>query len=150
MVSTTWKRLGCLFLAVCLMGFGTLAFAEEPDITVAVNGQLLETDVPPVITEGRTMLPMRAIFEALGAKVNWIEDQQMVVASKGNYIISLMIGKNILLLFDLTTLKEERLELNVPPFIVEGRTLVPVRAVSEALGATVDWDGELRKVTITK
>ena len=93
---TVVKRLGCLLLAMCLSGVGVLAFAEEADvaaeekaeitvaeeadvaveeeakITVAINGQLLETEVPPIIVEGRTMVPMRAIFEALGADVDWI------------------------------------------------------------------------------
>lgn len=142
------KRLLLLLLAFTLV-FSVSAFAEG-EISITVNQTPLTTDVPPEITNGRTLVPMRAVFEALGADVNWIGEEQMIIATSGNKIIVLMIGSSILNYCDISTQENKNITLDVAPLIKDGRTLIPLRAVSEALGATVDWNGETRAITITK
>ncbi len=142
------KRIMLLLLAFTLC-FSFFAFAEG-EIQITVNSKPLVTDVPPEITDGRTMVPMRAVFEALGADVNWIGEEQMIIATSGTKIIVLKIGASILNYCDVSTQENKNIELDVVPVIKDGRTLIPLRAVSEALGATVDWNGETRAITITK
>ena len=114
------------------------------EISVFVNGEPLESDVPPIIENERTLVPMRAIFEALGAEVSWDNDTATVTAKKGGDTLSITIGSNILYKNGAAT------ELDVPAKIVDERTLVPVRAISEAYGMAVEWDGETSSVYITR
>ena len=151
------------FLAACVMvisAFGIIALADENDaaavketnpdaVTVLINGVELETDVPAQIIGDRTMVPMRAIFETLGANVSWIEENQAIIATKGATLIAMKIGVNTLATSTIGG-ENKNVELDVPPQIVGERTLVPARAISEALGCKVGWDGDTRTVTITK
>ena len=122
----------------------------NPDaVTVLINGIELETDVPAQIIGDRTMVPMRAIFETLGAQVSWIPENQAIFATKGASLIVMKIGVNTLAMSTIGG-ENKNVELDVPPQIVGERTLVPVRAVSEALGCNVGWDGDTRTVIITK
>lgn len=89
------------------------------------------------------MVPMRKIFEALGATIDWDAPSQTVTATKGNTEIKITIGSE--------TAYINGSSINVTPaaIMVEGRTMVPLRFVSEALGATVQWDSSTRTVTIS-
>lgn len=115
---------------------------------MTVNGSQLNFDQPPIIKDGRTLVPLRAIFEALGAEVLWLEDEQAIAAQKGNTTIVMVIGMN-------QFIKESDgdggvlYDLDVPPEILNGRTLVPARAVAEALDCSVDWDDGTQAVTIS-
>lgn len=111
-------------------------------VEVVVNNWGIAFDQPAFIKDDRTMVPMRKIFEKLGATVDWDEATQTVTAKKGSKTISLKIGSNVL------KINGKDVELDVPAFIENDRTLVPVRAISEGLGATVDWNGETQTVTI--
>jgi hypothetical protein len=113
-------------------------------ITVLVNGAAVIFDQPPVVQSGRTLVPLRAIFEALGANVAWEQSTQTVTATRGNTTVTLSIGSNIL------NRNGEQVTLDVPAQIVGGRTLVPARAVAESFGAAVGWDPDTRTVTITE
>jgi len=114
------------------------------EIKIIVNGAALTFDQPPIIQDGRTLVPLRVIFEALGADVNWEQSTQTITATRGDVTVLLRIGSNIL------TKNEEQVELDVPAQIVGGRTLVPARAVAEGFGAQVGWDQSIRTVTITE
>mgnify|MGYP004495863075 FL=1 len=127
--------------------FSCNALAEE-NIFVTLNGKQIEFDVPPQTVNDRTMVPMRKIFEELGAKVEWIEDTQMILASKDAKFVLMQIGKPAMIIKDFKIGSEERIELDSEPFITDGRTLVPVRAVSEAFNMQVDWDGAKKEVLI--
>lgn len=139
------KKLLPLLMAFCLIF--TLCVSAS-DISIIVDGKALKSDVPPTIVEGRTMVPMRVIFEELGASVTWIPESQMIRATYREKIIDLKIDAKILMLCNVATGEIKRTELDVAPFITDGRTLVPVRAISEALGAEVGWDNDTRTVTI--
>jgi len=103
-------------------------------IAVFIDCKRIYFDVPPRLEEGRTLVPLRAFFEALGATVDWQEERKTVVAAKGNRSVELPVGAFSALV------NGEELSLDVPAKIVEGRTLVPLRFVGEALGAEVQWD----------
>ena len=110
---------------------------------VFVDGQGLVSDVSPTIENGVTLVPLRAIFQSLGAEVNWDGTTQTVTATKSSTTVKLIIGQK-------TAYKNGNpVDLQVPGKIVNGSTLVPLRFVSEALGAKVDWDGATQTITIT-
>ncbi len=136
------KRNQCamFFMAMlCVVGFGS-----HPDVDVFINEEPIVFDVLPIIENGSVLVPMRGIFESLSCEVSWEADTQQVIAhtAKGEEVM-LFIGKDQLYLND-----EVVYTMPVLPKIVDGRTLVPLRAVSEALGAEVTWDGETYTVYI--
>ena len=117
--------------------------ASEPAIIVTVNGLPLQFDQPPIMENGRTLVPLRAIFEALGATVDWNGSTQTVAAKKDDITITLSIGSTILMK------NGQVITLDVPARTVNGRTLVPTRAVAESFEATVVWEPATRTVMIT-
>ncbi|MCG0276246.1 MAG: glycosyl hydrolase family 18 protein [Thermosediminibacteraceae bacterium] len=133
-----------LFLLLAFAGSpGILAFAQPRQVNVLIDGLSLDFDVPPFIKEGRTMVPFRAISEALNVPVAWNEKTRTVTASDGNTNIRLRIG-------DRTAYRNNTpVMLDVPPMIVNSRTFIPVRFFSEAFGCNVEWDGASYTVRIT-
>lgn len=103
-------------------------------IVVFLDGSRVYFDVPPLLEKGRTLVPLRAIFEALGAEVGWDEATRTVTAAKPGVSLSLTVDSTRALV------NETEMILDVPAKVVEGRTLVPLRFVGEALGASVEWD----------
>jgi hypothetical protein len=129
---------------------GYLAYEQEPykhpwidGITVLLDGRPMEFDVHPRIINERTMVPLRAIFEALGADISWNNSTQTVTATKGDTVIVLTIGCTS------PTVNGRVVTIDQPGVVVDGRTLVPLRFVAEALGVAVNWFGMTRTVTIT-
>lgn len=117
---------------------------EKQDvITVNVNGNKLDFDVPPQIINDRTMVPLRKIFEALGAEVTWDDKTNTSTGKKGTTTVILTVDSTS------ATVNGELKTLDVPATLVDGRTLVPARFISESLGCQVDWDAESRTVVIT-
>ena len=133
-----------LILASLIFSFATTSLASEPPITVYVNGEKISFDVEPIIDNGRTLVPLRYIFEALGAKVDWRGETSTAVATKGTDTIEITVGQNVLYKNSNPT------QLDVGAKLINGRTLVPARAVSEGMGCDVSWDGENRRVIITE
>ena len=119
-----------------------IATAEEP-ITVTVNGYRLLFDTDPVIESDRTFVPLRVIFESLGATVCWEDDTQTAVATKGDTEIRISVDNTEMLK------NGEVVVMDVPARLIDNRTLVPVRAVSEGLNAQVNWLEDARRVVIT-
>jgi len=117
-----------------------------PEVSVFLDGGRINfADQAPVIVEGRTLVPLRAIFEALGAKVEWDGATKTVTATRGQDVIKLTIGDTKLYKNGVA-----HYELDVPAQIMgEGFTMVPVRAISESFGCQVDWVAALRAVVIT-
>jgi len=133
------------FLAIVVALIVVLSFAglAQAAPQVILDGRTLTFDVPPIIENDRTLVPLRAIFEALGANVQWDGQTQTVTAVKGSTEAKLTIGSHI------AYKKGQPVTLDVPAKIINDRTMVPLRFVSEALGAAVDWNGETQTVTIT-
>lgn len=114
------------------------------DANIITNGESKALDVPAQTIDNRTMVPLRAIFEALGAEIEWNGETRTVTSVKDDTTVSLTVGENVI------TVNGGAKELDVSAQIKDNRTLVPVRAISEAFGCDVAWDGETRTVTITK
>jgi len=116
-------------------------------IKVIVNGTRLRfngfNDTEPVIENGRTLVPMRKIFEALEADISWDGATNTVTATRLDKTISLSIGSNT------AKLNGEDISLDVPASLINGRTMVPVRFVAESLDANVEWNETRKTVTIT-
>ena len=128
-------------IMIFIIAFSVSIFAES-DIKVNLDGHILEFDQPAVIVEGRTLVPVRKIFEELGAKVEWNEKTQTVLSKTENLEVRLTINDNIMLVNG-----NEKI-LDVPAQIINSRTLVPARAVAEAFGCFVDWNAENSTVII--
>ena len=120
---------------------GGLAFAEN-NITVQLDGKTLNFDVQPQLIGGRTMVPLRTIFESLGATVDWNNDTKTVTAFNELYYVQATINDYNM------KVNGETKTLDIPPLLVDGRTLVPARFVAEAFGAKVDWDAKTSTVYI--
>lgn len=113
------------------------------EITVVINGREIEFDERPIIREDRVLVPLRKIFEELGAAVTWEDSTQIISAIKGDIDIKMKIGENII------NRNGQIITLDVPAQIINDRTYVPTRAVAECFGARVEWDGENNRVMIS-
>jgi hypothetical protein len=113
---------------------------------MTINGEQSEIDpgigTKPINDKGRTLLPIRSIIEAIGGTITWIPDEKRVLIQLDNQQISLKIGENKAYVNGIEKV------LDVPAKIVSGRTMIPLRFVSENLGCKVDWDGNTKTATI--
>jgi len=106
------------------------------------NGKFLNIDAPPIIENGRTLVPIRVIGEALGATVNWFAEDKKVTYALGTKFIELWIGNPI------AYVSGKKVKLDTPPKIVNNRAFVPLRFVSENLSARVSWEPNEKRITI--
>lgn len=115
---------------------------DQAEVLIYVGNSRLYPDVPPEVRSGRTLVPLRAIFEYLQADVAWDGATRTVTATRGGTHVRLQIDNPV------AWVNDQEVPLDQPPVISGDRTLVPVRFVSEALGATVEWDAATRSVLI--
>jgi len=127
----------CMLTGVC----GT-AFAAYGDITVMVDGNALSLPVPPVIVDGRTLVPARGVAEALGGSAEWNSYGRKVTITTADKTIELTIDSNT------AYVNGSAATLDVPAQIVNDRTMIPLRFVGEALGADVNYSSSSQTVTI--
>lgn len=118
------------------------ASAADNGLSVYVDGKKIDFDAPPVILSDRTMVPMRAIFEALGAEVTWDDETKTAIGTRGETEIALQVGN------DEMRVGKREISLDAAPVIRSDRVLVPARAVAEAFGVSVDWYSEINTVAI--
>lgn len=116
-----------------------------PDgITVMLDGKIVIFDAAqPALINNRTMVPMRKIFEALGAEVTWDNPTQTAKAEKDDMTVEITIGSYIMYS------SGNAIEIDSPALLMRSRTYVPVRFISNALGADVEWDGTKKIVYLT-
>lgn len=116
----------------------------DQTITVTLDGQAISfPDQDPLEQSGRVMVPVNAILEALGAEVTWDKTAKTVTAVLNDQTLVLQIGSST------ATVNGETLDIDAPAIILNSRTLVPVRFISEGLGLTVDWDQTAAQVSLT-
>ncbi len=140
------------------------ANTESANPDVFINGtKILFDDQSAIIKNGRTLVPARGVFEAMGATVSWDEEKQQVQveSADGNTWVRLIIDDAVMKVYDMSGLfgallsgqdfaaPETDIELDEVPQILSDRTMVPLRAISEAVGADVKWDEEAYSVQIT-
>ncbi|MCR4435472.1 MAG: glycosyl hydrolase family 18 protein [Clostridiales bacterium] len=127
--------------------FSSLTFAESIDsnqgVAVVVNGERVYTDTPAEIRNDRTLVPVRGIFEKMGADVQWDESTQKVSVSYKTKTIKLQIGNTTAVINNVAA------KMDVAPVISNNRTLIPLRFISENIGMLVRWAPETRMAFIT-
>ena len=153
------KAISLFLLLLLLTSLFAFPVHAEADIKVFLNNNELSFDQPPIIENDRTLVPMRAVFEAFGADVNWVEfdDIQMILAVKNDIKIFMAIDEttfykyigNDFEVFEKQMYNMDEIDLDVAPMLVNGRTLIPLRAVSEALDIAVEWAEESNSVFLT-
>ncbi|MEY2355903.1 copper amine oxidase N-terminal domain-containing protein [Lysinibacillus capsici] len=127
-----------------LLGLGSNNVSASQEVSIYINGEKQSFSNQAVIENGSTLVPLRGIFESLGANVQWDQSTQTIDASKGNTKVWLKIGsKN-------AKVNNNAINLSIPAQVKNGKTLVPLRFISESLGANVQWNQKTQTVTITE
>lgn len=135
----TQAILGASLILTALVG--GMRQARPQNITVVVNGKTMQFDQPPIERSGRVFVPLRGVFENLGASV--VYDNGVINATGNGTTVQLRIGSTNAIV------NGNSQQLDVAPFEVGSRTMVPLRFVSQALGASVDYNDNTRTVSIT-
>jgi hypothetical protein len=130
-----------LVLVATMMLIPQIAHAQQ-GIRVYVDGRIVNFDVPPQVIQGRVLVPLRGVFEQLGATVDYDARTQHIVALRGSQNVELTIGSRQAQVNGTPHL------LDVPAFTINGRTMVPLRFISESLGAEVQWIDASRTILI--
>lgn len=157
------KKILSLFLSFCLMSiFITGCRAQQqtdnnsvdPRITLQIGNSMMQIDgteyeidpgngTVPIIENERTLLPVRAVVEAMGGAVAWDAQTQTTVLAKDNNVMLLDIGSNA------AFINETQYTLDTAPIIINDRTMLPIRFIAENFGYNVSWDGSTQTVTLT-
>lgn len=138
-----WLIAACVVF-ICFIPLSSAYAAKEKAIYIFLDGKKMVFKLQqPLNMDGRVLVPLRDIFEALGAKIEWEDTTKTVTAQKGDVLVTYKIGS-------LTgNRNNEIIQIPVPGQLVEGTTLIPLRFVGEALGAAVSWDEHSRTVLIS-
>lgn len=119
-----------------------LSIGSAGAASLVVDGAAVPSDVAPIVVDGRTLVPVRALFESLGATVDWDDTTQTVTATKEDTVISMRIGSTA------ASVNGAAQVLDVPAQTIEGRTMVPARFAAESLNARVLWDNNTQSAYI--
>ena len=140
------KKIISLLLTFGMM-LSSISVMAQNDVTVLKDGEELLFDVNPYIDVDTTMVPMRAIFESVGAKVTWDDETRTVISiyQVGDEYRNLILQVGT----DYAFFNGEKITMEKTAVIVGDRTFVPLRAVIDTLGHDVSWDPDTYTVTIT-
>ena len=144
------KRKIALFLtgAMVMSALPAGVYADDyTQVNLLVEGQAVETDQPAVIVDSRTMVPVRVIAETLGCEVDWDVETKTVTFTQGSIVATMVVGEKTLNVTNngVTT----AMEIDTPAVIINNRTMVPVRFLTELFGFNVDWDAVTKTVNVT-
>lgn len=139
------NRMAWLFLLAAMLAIPTEGFAQAP-VRLFIRGSYVEGDVAPRIVENRTLVPLRLISEALGYDVAWNDADRSIRITQNDRALDLNVGSASATVSRAGA--TQTVTLDVPPRIIENRTLVPLRFISENFGEKVDWDDANRTVVI--
>lgn len=154
------KKILSIILAISILSGMAVTVNADEDIIVTVDGELVEFDTQPIIESDRVLVPMRAIYEKLGAYVDWRESTNTVYSRKelGDKLtktVTLAVGDNKMKVTEqnmyrdaVKQLNETVVGLDVPAAIINDRTYVPLRAISEVFGCRVLWNEWRRMVSV--
>lgn len=129
-------------------GLSTVLVLKIGSPTMQAGSASIALDAPPVVIEGRTLVPVRAVVESLGGTVGWDAGSQTVTISLDGTELKLVIGKSNALVNGKST-PIDSANPKVVPRILNSRTMLPLRFVAESLGADVQWDDSTQTITIT-
>lgn len=149
------QRCISVLLALFFLFMSVLPAAAAGSIKIFLDGQQQHFTPGPQIINGRVLVPMRAIFESLGAEVSWEETSRTAIAFKNGKYVSVKIGSRTASRADASIVSGQyqlsnvqTVQLDTAPIIASSRTMVPLRFISEALGANVQWVDNTRHVYI--
>lgn len=143
-VKINWKYAFISFL-LFLFAFllvETKSHADTQSANIIINGQEKIFETEPMIVNGRLLVPLRGIFEDLGAKVSWKQDSQAVKIIKDEVVVELKLGERV------ARKNQTEIEMDVSPVLNNNRTYVPLRFITQAFGASVTWSSETKTATI--
>lgn len=147
MKRNSFRRCTSLLLAfLLLISVNAPLYAKNNTINVQLNGEYISFDVAPQMVNNRILVPMRTIFEKLGANVEWDGTTETITATQNETVIKLRLNSRDALITKNGV--QNKLQLDTASTVVKGRTLVPVRFISESLGKQVGWDEVNRTVVI--
>lgn len=118
--------------------------AKMERIALLLDGEELALDVFPEVKNQRTMVPIRAVAEALGATVDWVQETQEILMTRAGVTVTMTMDSTA------AVIDGKTVEMDVAPYATNGRTLIPARYVAEFFDQKVDWDGDKRQVLITE
>lgn len=138
------KIIAMLFVLCIIAGLNTSALDNgPPDITIMVGMEKVEfEDQEPIIKEDRTLVPIRSVFEQMGAEVEWNDEEKSATVQYEENTVLITIGSNIVLKND------SKITIDVPAEIINERTMLPLRAIAEALDWHVYWGETSRRVSL--
>ncbi|WP_170289691.1 copper amine oxidase N-terminal domain-containing protein [Cytobacillus depressus] len=122
--------------------------SANDDIKVFLNNEEVKLDQKPVIKNGRTLVPIRFATERLGGEVNWDQKGKVVTIKNNGYITALPIGQKTVTVSHMGEVN--KIQLDVPVQLINGRTVVPLRFVGGILGVDVRWDFQYKDVYLSK
>ena len=144
-----------LVLALVLFTFSAMAFADDHpgqgrglQDRIKVHGMNLKFDVPPVIKDGRTLVPVRAITNGMGAEVEWDADDKLITITRDDIKIEFTLGEMSLWVWDGESPDPEEIEMDYPASLMNNRTFVPLRFIAEALGDKVNYDKDTGDIDV--
>lgn len=137
------KLLSLLLVFVLLLPAGVLSAAQNDPIKVYVDGKQLSFDVNPIMANNTTLVQYTTVFKALGMNYSWDQETKTVTGYSDYVLMNLTIGDKVALVNNF------EVPMAVAARTLNGRTLVPLRFISESTGAKVVWDGKKRTITIT-
>lgn len=133
-----------LGLASCVSVYSQAKVVVRETITITVNKAQVQTDVPPITVQDLTLVPVRGVFNAFNASIDWLPVEHKVHITRDDQEIWLTIGE------DHADVNGKSVPLDVTARIYRGRTMVPLRFLAETLGATVDYDAATQTISITE
>lgn len=138
------KKIGRLYLVFFLALLLMPNIVQAQDIKLWINGNYVTTDTPPILENDRTLVPLRVISENMGLKVEWVDEfkQAQIYNPTDDLIYTFEMGKSEYGKGDIPV------SMDVAPKIVNNRTFVPIRVISEAFGKKIDWDNNNRTVVV--
>jgi murein tripeptide amidase MpaA len=141
----TWKENRLVGLYVAIEGYKLSQERKKNnnEVDVVINGVETNFDQPALLMNYRTMVPVRGVFEELGASLSWNNTTKTAVIKKAGTVVSLTVGNKT------ATVNGKSYTLDAPATIINSRTLIPLRFVGEAIGASVKWESSTRTAYIT-
>lgn len=130
----------CVFLWMPTVVSAAASSSTDEEINLVIEGEKVRADVPPVIKNGRTLVPVRIIAEKMGAEVSWDQSTQTAVINHEQQTIRLKLNSKK------AVVNNKEVQLDTAPQLLHQRMLLPLRFVGEALGSTVGWDDRSRTV----
>ncbi len=135
------KTIFALFIS-SILTVSAIIPAFAAGIGIKIDGKTINSEVDPQIIDGRTMVPVRAIFEGVGAEVSWDATTKTITGKKDSVTVKMEIGKKTL------SIMNKNVEMDAAPTIIEGRAYAPARYVAESFGFDVSWNADLKEVAI--